>query len=63
VYLAPDHAMTMPPFLAAQMSVREQQAGSDAEEWTHLAAAMILMAGPLLLCAGLVHRFVTRVIR
>ncbi len=63
VYLAPDHAMTMPPFLAAQMSVREQQAGSDAEEWTHLAAAMILMAGPLLLCAGLAHRFVTRVIR
>lgn len=34
VYLTPDPAMTMSPFLAAQMSVREQQAGSDAEEWT-----------------------------
>lgn len=62
VYLAANHAMTMPPFLAAQMSVREQQAGSDAEEWTRLAAAIVLMVGPLLLCAGLAQRFVTRVI-
>jgi multiple sugar transport system permease protein len=41
VYLAADHAMTMPPYLAAQMSVREQQAGSDAEEWTRLSAAIV----------------------
>jgi hypothetical protein len=32
VYLADNHAMTMPPFLAAQMSVREQQASFDPEE-------------------------------
>ena len=60
VYLAPDRAMTMPPFLAAQMSVREQQAGSDAEEVTHLAAAIVLMTAPLVLCAGLALRFLSR---
>lgn len=58
VYLAADHAMTMPPLLAAQMSVREQQAGSDAEEWTHLAAAIVLMVGPLVLCTGFMQRFI-----
>jgi len=61
VYLAADHAMTMPPFLAAQMSVREQQAGSDAEEWAHLAAAIVLMVGPLILCTGFMQRFVGRI--
>ena len=60
VYLASEHAMTMPPFLAAQMSVREQQAGSDAEEWTRLSAAIILMAAPLILGAGLAQRLLAR---
>ena len=60
VYLADNHAMTMPPFLAAQMSVREQQAGSDAEEWARLSAAIILMAAPLIACAGFAQRFLTR---
>jgi multiple sugar transport system permease protein len=60
VYLADNHAMTMPPFLAAQMSTREQQAGSDAEEWARLAAAIILMTAPLIACAGFAQRFLTR---
>ncbi|HTZ68394.1 MAG TPA: carbohydrate ABC transporter permease [Roseiarcus sp.] len=60
VYLADDHAMTMPPFLAAQMSIREQQAGSDAEEWARLSAAIILMTAPLIACAGFAQRFLTR---
>ena len=60
VYLADNHAMTMPPFLAAQMSVREQQAGSDAEEWARLLAAIILMTAPLIACAGFAQRFLTR---
>jgi ABC-type glycerol-3-phosphate transport system permease component len=42
------------------MSVREQ-AGWDAEEWTHLSAAIILMAVPLILCTGLVQRFMARI--
>ncbi len=61
VYLADNHAMTMPPFLAAQMSVREQQAGTDADEWTHLSAAIILMTVPLILGAGLAQRVLARV--
>jgi multiple sugar transport system permease protein len=60
VYLADNHAMTMPPFLAAQMSVREQQAGSEAEEWARLSAAIVLMTAPLIACAGLAQRFLTR---
>jgi multiple sugar transport system permease protein len=60
VYLAADHAMTMPPYLAAQMSVREQQAGSDAEEWTRLSAAIVLMVVPLILGAGFVQQLLTR---
>ncbi len=60
VYLADNHAMTMPPYLAAQMSVREQQAGSDAEEWTRLAAAIVLMAAPLIFGAGFVQRLLER---
>jgi ABC-type glycerol-3-phosphate transport system permease component len=52
--------MTMPPYLAAQMSVREQQAGSDAEEWARLSAAIVLMAAPLILGAGFVQRLLAR---
>jgi multiple sugar transport system permease protein len=60
VYLADNHAMTMPPYLVAQMSVREQQAGSDAEESTRLSAAIVLMAAPLIFTAGFVHRLIAR---
>jgi ABC-type glycerol-3-phosphate transport system permease component len=60
VYLAADHAATMPPFLVAQMSVREQQAGSEAEEWARLSAAITLMSGPLMLGAGLLQRLLAR---
>jgi multiple sugar transport system permease protein len=60
VYLADNHAMTMPPYLAAQMSVREQQAGSDAEEWTRLSAAIVLMTAPLIFGAGFVQRLIGR---
>jgi len=60
VYLADNHAMTMPPYLAAQMSVREQQAGSDAEEWARLSAAIVLMAAPLILGTGFVQRLLAR---
>ncbi len=41
--------MTMPPFLVAQRSVREQQAGSDAEEFARLSAVIILLVMPLIL--------------
>jgi multiple sugar transport system permease protein len=60
VYLAPDRAMTVPPYLAAQMSVREQQAGSDAEEWTHLAAAIVATMAPLVVIAGFAQRYLAQ---
>src|SRR5262249_36542993 len=60
VYLAPDRAMTMPPFLTAQMSVREQQAGSDAEEWARLGAAIVAMTAPLVLVAGFIQRYLAQ---
>lgn len=60
VYLAPDRAMTMPPLLAAQMSLREQQAGSDAEEWARLAAAIVVMTAPMAAAAGLMHRYLAQ---
>jgi multiple sugar transport system permease protein len=63
VYLAPDHAMTMPPFLAAQMSLREQQAGSDAEEWARLAAALVAMTAPPAAAAGLMQRYLASRLR
>jgi ABC-type glycerol-3-phosphate transport system permease component len=40
--------------------VREQQAGSDAEEWARLSAAIILMAAPLILGTGFVQRLLAR---
>jgi len=60
VYLAADNAMTMPPFLAGQMSVREQQAASDAEEWARLCASIILMAVPLAICTAFAQGLLRR---
>jgi len=60
VYLAPDRAMTMPPLLAAQMSLREQQAGSDAEEWARLAAAIVAMTAPAAAAAGLAQHYLAQ---
>jgi hypothetical protein len=36
VVLATDHAMTLPPWAAEQLSMKEAQAGGEAEEWAHL---------------------------
>lgn len=60
VYLTGGHAETMPPYLAAQMTVREQQAGSDAEEWTRLAAAVLLLSAPPMAAAALAARWIGR---
>jgi multiple sugar transport system permease protein len=60
VYLTDDQAITMPPFLAAQMSVREQQAGAEAEEWARLSAAIVLMVAPLILAAGITQSLIAR---
>jgi multiple sugar transport system permease protein len=51
-YLAPDHAMTLPPWLVSQISVREAQIIAESDEITHLSAAIVLMITPLLLLAS-----------
>jgi multiple sugar transport system permease protein len=50
-YLATDNAMTVPTWLVGQMSIKEAQVGSEAEEWSHFSAAAILMAAPALAAA------------
>ena len=35
-FLAGDQAMTVPPWMAGQLSMKEAQVGGDAEEWPHI---------------------------
>lgn len=56
VYIASDHAMTLPPWLVGQMSMKEAQVGGEAEEWARLSATTILMVAPVLACAALAQR-------
>jgi multiple sugar transport system permease protein len=59
-FLASDHAMTLPPWLVGQMSIKEAQTGSEAEEWANFSAATVLMAAPLLVVTGFVQRVLAR---
>ncbi len=59
-YLTSEHAMTLPPWLASQMSVREAQVGGDETERLHLSAATILMILPLVALTGFGQRFLSR---
>ncbi len=47
-YLTSDHALTLPPWMVGQLSMKEAQTGGGAEEVAHLAAATVLMALPVL---------------
>jgi multiple sugar transport system permease protein len=57
LFLTTDHALTMPPFLAGQMAVREQLAGSD-PQWGYFTVLITLMVAPLVVVAGLLHRVI-----
>jgi multiple sugar transport system permease protein len=59
-YLASDHAMTLPPWVVGQMSVKEAQTGGDTEEWSRLSAAMVVMLIPLLAGVVVAQRFLSR---
>ena len=37
-YLTADQALTLPPWAVGQLSMKEAQAGGEAEEWAHLSA-------------------------
>ena len=60
VYLTNDHALTLPPFLASQLSMKEAQVGGETVEWARLCAGIIVMVVPLLAFAGLVQRLLGR---
>lgn len=55
--LAGNEAMTLPPFLAGQMSIKEAQTGSEAEEWAHFSAAALM---PALVFVGMAQRALGR---
>ena len=59
-YLAGNHAMTLPPWMVGQLSMKEAQVGGEAEEWARLSAATVLMVLPLLACAAFAQRFLGR---
>jgi multiple sugar transport system permease protein len=61
-YLASNHAMTLPPWLVGQMSIKEAQVGSEAEEQGHFSAATVLMVLPLLACTVFVQRALSRAV-
>lgn len=58
--LAGNEAMTLPPFLAGQMSIKEAQTGSEAEEWAHFSAAALMLALPALVFVGMAQRALGR---
>ncbi len=55
-YLTYDHALTLPPWMVGQLSMKEAQAGGEAEELAHLSAAVVLMAIPALVLAAFASR-------
>lgn len=60
VYIASNNAMTLPPWLVGQMSMKEAQVGGEAEEWARLSATTILMVAPLLAFTALAQRVLSR---
>ena len=59
-FLGSNNALTLPSWMAGQVSIKEAQVGSEAEETAHLAAATVLMAVPLLAAASMIQRFLGR---
>ncbi|MEO8668981.1 MAG: carbohydrate ABC transporter permease [Bauldia sp.] len=59
-YLAAGRAMTMPPWVVGQLSMKEGQIGGDIVEWSRLSAAMVVMTVPVVVAAAFVQRFLRR---
>jgi multiple sugar transport system permease protein len=59
VVLTQDHALTLPPFLAGQMAVREQMATSE-PQWSYFSALIVIMVVPLLAGTPIVQRLLAR---
>jgi multiple sugar transport system permease protein len=59
-YLTSDHALTLPPWMVGQLSMKEAQVGGEVEELAHLSAATVLMAVPALGLAAFAHQLIAR---
>ena len=57
VTLTTNKAMTMPPFLMGQLSLKEAQVGGDAEEWPQFSAVFMLMLVPVLVSTAVVQKY------
>jgi multiple sugar transport system permease protein len=55
-YLTGSNAMTLPPWVVGQLSMREAQVGGDLVEWSRLSAAIVLTVAPMLLLLAFVQR-------
>ena len=62
-YLTSDHALTIPPWMVGQVSIKEAQTGGGSEDLAHLAAATVVMALPVLALTIIAARSVTRLLR
>jgi multiple sugar transport system permease protein len=60
MFLAADHAMTLPGWLVGQLSMKEAQATAELVEQARLSAACIVAALPLLAMAVFIQRFLAR---
>lgn len=56
-YLTYENALTLPPWMVGQLSLKEAQTGGGPEEWAHLSAATLVMVFPALVFAAIAQRF------
>ena len=55
--LVSDHALTVPPWVVGQISMKEAQIIGEGEEWARLSVAILLTVAPLLAVTVLAQRF------
>ena len=60
VSLTSDHALTLPPWMVGQLSMKEAQVGGEAEEIGRLSAAAVLMIVPPLCIAAFARELLAR---
>ena len=56
-YLTSDHALTIPPWMVGQVSIKEAQTGGGSEDVAHLAAATVVMVMPVLVLTIAMQRY------
>ncbi len=55
-YLTSENALTLPPWMVGQLSLKEAQIGGEAEEWANMSAATVVMVLPVLVFAAFAQR-------